>query len=83
MLPCVWLNWSCGICWAMIESDNFCRNCCLVFSPLFLSFFAPFLTSFVFNFFWFQAPPGKSPDRDGASDPDVDKKGLDSEMDMV
>ncbi|XP_040381937.1 protein TIME FOR COFFEE isoform X2 [Oryza brachyantha] len=29
-------------------------------------------------------PPGKlSPDRDGASDPDVDKKGLDSEMDMV
>ncbi|KAF0905931.1 hypothetical protein E2562_008955 [Oryza meyeriana var. granulata] len=28
-------------------------------------------------------PPGKlSPDRDGASDPDVDKKGLDSEMDM-
>uniref|UniRef100_A0A0D9X0K6 Protein TIME FOR COFFEE n=1 Tax=Leersia perrieri TaxID=77586 RepID=A0A0D9X0K6_9ORYZ len=29
-------------------------------------------------------PPGKlSPDRDGASDPDVDKKGLDSGMDMV
>ncbi|KAL5197350.1 hypothetical protein ABZP36_000862 [Zizania latifolia] len=29
-------------------------------------------------------PPGKlSPDRDGASDPDVDKKGLDSETDMV
>ncbi|KAF2923513.1 hypothetical protein DAI22_07g197800 [Oryza sativa Japonica Group] len=28
-------------------------------------------------------PPGKSPDRDGASDPDVDKKGLDSEMDMA
>ncbi|XP_062186612.1 protein TIME FOR COFFEE-like [Phragmites australis] len=29
-------------------------------------------------------PPGKlSPDRDGASDPDADKKGLDSEMDML
>jgi len=28
-------------------------------------------------------PPGKlSPDRDGASDPDADKKGLDSEMDV-
>nr|CAB3458375.1 unnamed protein product [Digitaria exilis] len=29
-------------------------------------------------------PPGKlSPDRDGSSDPDADKKGLDSEMDML
>ncbi|TVU38340.1 hypothetical protein EJB05_11703 [Eragrostis curvula] len=29
-------------------------------------------------------PPGKlSPDRDGASDPDADKKGLDSEIDML
>ncbi|KAG2637832.1 hypothetical protein PVAP13_2NG547500 [Panicum virgatum] len=29
-------------------------------------------------------PPGKlSPDRDGFSDPDADKKGLDSEMDML
>jgi hypothetical protein len=54
------------------------------FLPFSYLFFAPFLTSFVFNFFWFQAPPpGKSPDRDGASDPDVDKKGLDSEMDMA
>ncbi|KAJ1291519.1 hypothetical protein BS78_02G321400 [Paspalum vaginatum] len=29
-------------------------------------------------------PPGKlSPDRDGSSDPDADKKGLDSQMDML
>ena len=27
---CVYLNWSCGICWAKTESDNFCRNYFLV-----------------------------------------------------
>jgi hypothetical protein len=27
---CVYLNWSCGICWAKTKSDNFCRNYFLV-----------------------------------------------------
>jgi hypothetical protein len=45
----------------------------------------PFLTFFLLFFLGFQVPPpGKlSPDRDVASDPDADKKGLDSDMGMV
>jgi hypothetical protein len=79
----VWFNWSCGICWPLIESDNLCRNGFFVVSYL----LGPSLTFVLLFFFFlgFQAPPpGKlSPDRDGASDADPDKKGLDSEMDMV
>lgn len=54
--------------------------CFVIFCLLFLTFFC-----LIFLFFWFQAPPpGKlSDDIDGSSDLDADKKGLDSEMDMV
>jgi hypothetical protein len=78
----VWFNWSCGICWALIESDSLCRNGFFVVSYL-LDLFLTFVLLFLF--LGFQAPPpGKqSPDRDGTSDVDPDKKGLDSEMDMV
>ena len=66
------------------ESDNFCRNCFLVLCYL-LAPFSDFFFPASSIYFWFQAPPpGKlSPDRDGSSDPDADKKRLDSEMDMV
>jgi hypothetical protein len=48
MLPCVcvWLIWSCGICWAKIESDNFSPQWLLVFFLSFGSFF-----DFLFPFF--------------------------------
>jgi hypothetical protein len=64
-----------------LKATIFRPNGCLCFSYL----LDPFLTFFFLFFLGFQAlPPGKlSPDRDGASDPDADKKGLDSEMDMV